>query len=61
MRTENIRISDETATEANRREGEVLERLRNDLKNNRLVIVAGAGVIFSAIINTAGRSFSRIT
>jgi hypothetical protein len=60
MRTENKRMSDEAATEANRREKEVLERLKYDLKNNRLVIIIDAEMILSATVNISGKPFSRI-
>ncbi len=48
--------------EAARREGEILLRLKNALKDKRLVIIVGAGVTLSATADVSGkRPLSRIT
>jgi hypothetical protein len=47
--------------EAARREGEVLERLRNALDKSGLVIVVGAGVTLSATADASGKPPLRIT
>lgn len=51
----------ESSREAARRETEILARLKNDLKNNRLAIVVGAGVTLSATADASGNPLSRIT
>lgn len=50
----------EATSEAARRQGEVLARLRNDLKNNRLAIITGAGVTLNVTADTSGKPLSRI-
>jgi hypothetical protein len=49
MAMENLALS-----EAARREGEVLARLKKALKDKRLVIIVGAGVTLSATANISG-------
>jgi hypothetical protein len=41
-------MKNEALSEAARREGEVLARLKNTLKDKRLVIIVGAGVTLGA-------------
>jgi hypothetical protein len=48
-------------SEAVRREGEILARLKSDLKNKRVVIVVGVGVTLSATADALGKPLSRIT
>src|ERR1700733_7913108 len=47
-------IKSEALSEAVRREDEVLARLKNALKDKRLVIIVGAGVTLSATANISG-------
>ncbi|KAH6699042.1 hypothetical protein BKA61DRAFT_583080 [Leptodontidium sp. MPI-SDFR-AT-0119] len=54
-------IQNEAAKEAARRQEEILARLRNDLKNNRLAIITGAGVTLNVTADTSGKPLSRIT
>jgi hypothetical protein len=49
MAMENVALS-----EAARREGEILANIKKDLKYKRLVIIIGAGIIFSATTNISG-------
>ena len=44
----------EALSEAARREGEVLVRLKNALKDKRLVIIVGAGVTLHATADVSG-------
>jgi len=52
---------DEAAKEATRRQGEILLRLRNNLKTRRLAIIIGAGVTLNVTADTSGKPLSRIT
>ncbi|CZR68638.1 uncharacterized protein PAC_18537 [Phialocephala subalpina] len=52
---------DEVAKEAARRQEQILTRLRNDLKNNRLAIITGAGVTLNVTADASGKPLSRIT
>ncbi|KFY28470.1 hypothetical protein V491_00446 [Pseudogymnoascus sp. VKM F-3775] len=45
---------------AGRRREQILSRLRNDLKNNRLAIITGAGVTLHATADISGKPHSRI-
>ena len=44
-----------------RRQEETLARLRNDLKNNRLAVITGAGVTLNVTADETGEPLSRIT
>ncbi|KAH7319501.1 hypothetical protein BKA65DRAFT_599550 [Rhexocercosporidium sp. MPI-PUGE-AT-0058] len=54
-------MQSEATKEAARRQAEILARLRNDLKNNRLAIIYGAGVTLNVTVDTSGKPLSRIT
>jgi hypothetical protein len=54
-------IKSEALSKAARREDEVLARLKNALKNKRLVIIVGAGVTLSATADAFGRPLPCIT
>jgi hypothetical protein len=47
-------MKNEALSETIRREGEVLARLNNALKDKRLVIIVGAGVTLSATAIVSG-------
>jgi hypothetical protein len=51
----------EALSEATRREGEVVARLKNALKDKRLVIIVGAGVTLSATADISGMPLPRLT
>src|SRR6266536_5823714 len=53
-------MKNEVLSEVARRESEVLARFKNALKDKRLVIIVGAGVVFNIITNISG-SLQRIT
>ena len=44
-----------------RRQEQILTRLRNDLKNNRLAIITGAGVTLNVTADVSGKPLTRIT
>jgi hypothetical protein len=52
---------DEASREAARRQHEITDRLRNDLKDKRLVLITGAGVTLSATADSLGQALPRIT
>ena len=54
-------MEDETSSETARREGEILTKLKTALKNNRLVILVGAGVTLSATADESGKPIPRLT
>ena len=54
-------MQDEAATEAKRRQEQILTRLRNDLKTHWLAIITGAGVTLNVMTGTSGRPLSRTT
>ncbi len=53
-------IQNEALSEAAKRKGDHLDRLKNTLKNKRLVIIIDAGVILSATTNISGRPLPRL-
>ena len=55
------KMQDEASREATRRQHEVTDRLRNDLKDKRLVLIMGAGVTLSATADSSRQALSRIT
>jgi len=55
------KLQDEASRETARRQHEVIDRLRNDLKNKRLVLITGAGVTLSATADSSRQALSRIT
>ncbi|OBT60551.1 hypothetical protein VE03_10472 [Pseudogymnoascus sp. 23342-1-I1] len=57
----NAPIQDEIVKEAARFQEQILARLRKALKNNRLAIIAGAGVTLNVTADTSGNPLSRIT
>ncbi|KFZ24695.1 hypothetical protein V502_00833 [Pseudogymnoascus sp. VKM F-4520 (FW-2644)] len=52
---------DEVVKKAARFQEQILARLRNDLKNNRLAIITGAGVTLNVTADTSRNPLSRIT
>lgn len=54
-------MQDEVVKEAARFQEQILARLRNDLKNNRLAIITGAGATLNVTADTSGNPLSRIT
>ena len=54
-------MQDEAATEAKRRQEQILTRLRNDLKTHWLAIITGAEVTLNVMTDTSGRPLSRTT
>jgi hypothetical protein len=54
-------MKNEALSEAARREGEVLTRLKNALNDKRLVVIVGAGVTLSVTADISGRPLPRIT
>jgi NAD-dependent SIR2 family protein deacetylase len=61
LRNRTNKLQDEASREAARRQHEVIDRLRNDLKNKRLVLITGAGVTLSATADSSRQVLSRIT
>ncbi|KAH7314028.1 hypothetical protein BKA65DRAFT_483675 [Rhexocercosporidium sp. MPI-PUGE-AT-0058] len=54
-------IQNKSAKEAARRQKELLVRLRNDLKNNRLAIITSTRVTLNMTADISGKPLSRIT
>ncbi|KAH8589751.1 hypothetical protein B0O99DRAFT_636152 [Bisporella sp. PMI_857] len=54
-------IQDEVTTEVAQRQEQILARLRDDLKNNRLAIIIGAGVTLNVTADISGNPLSLIT
>jgi NAD-dependent SIR2 family protein deacetylase len=54
-------MENEALSDAARREGEVLARIKNALKDKRLVIIVGAGVTLSATADSSGMPITRLT
>src|SRR5271170_549212 len=61
LKSSTNKLQDEASREAARRQHEVIDRLRNDLKNKRLVLITGAGVTLSATADSSRQALSRIT
>ena len=61
LKSSTNKLQDEASREAARRQHEVIDRLRNDLKNKRLVLITGAGVTLGATADSSRQALSRIT
>jgi hypothetical protein len=61
LKSSTNKLQDEASREAAQRRHEVIDRLRNDLKNKGLVLITGAGVTLSATADSSRQALSRIT
>src|SRR5271169_2382686 len=61
LKSSTNKLQDEASRETARRQHEVIDRLRNDLKNKRLVLITGAGVTLSTTADSSRKPLSRIT